>query len=156
MIILESNSLLPPFQFLYRKGLTTCDALLTLCPHLKVALNRNMEGRFIQLDSPTVIDTVSHYGLQYKMRSISVGGQFLSMLSEFVSDRRQCISLDGKVSASVVVVSGLPHGSVLGPLLFILHTSDFVGNHIVAMRIIQLVRELIGVHVHPPPPPKKN
>ena len=50
-----------------------------------------------------------------------------------LSDGRQCMCLDGKVNASVDVVLGVPHGSVLGPL-FILYTSEFfhiVGNHIV-------------------------
>ena len=42
---LESNSLLPTLQFLYRRGLGTCDALLTLSHHLQAALDRSMEGR---------------------------------------------------------------------------------------------------------------
>ena len=50
-----------------------------------------------------------------------IGRQFLSIVSEFLSDRRQLVHLDGKVSASVDVVSGVPQGSVLGPLLFILY-----------------------------------
>ena len=42
------------------------------------------------------------------MRSISIGGQFLSIVSEFLSDRRQRGCLDGKVNVSVDVVSGVP------------------------------------------------
>ena len=41
------EGLLPPSQFSYRRGLGTCDALLTLSPHLQVALDRGMEGRFV-------------------------------------------------------------------------------------------------------------
>ena len=69
----------------------------------------------------------------YKLRSIGVGGQFLSMVPKFHSDRRQRVRLVGKVNVSVNVVSGVAR-SVLGPLLFILYTSKLfckVGNHIV-------------------------
>ena len=61
-------------------------------------------------------------------------GKFLSIVSEFFSDTRQRVRLEGKVNASVDVVSGVPLGSVLEPLLFILYTSEFfhiARNHIV-------------------------
>ena len=65
--------------------------------------------------------------------------QFLSIASKFLSDRRQRVCLDGKVSASVDVVSGVPQASVLRPLLCILDTSELfhiVGNRIECMRMI--------------------
>ena len=79
-----------------------------------------MEERVIQLDFSAAFDRVSHCGLVYKLKSIGVGKQFSSIASEFLRYRRQRVRLDGKVSASVDVVSGVPQGSVLGPLLFIL------------------------------------
>ena len=45
---LKSKSLLPPSQFSHRRGLGTCDALLTLPHHLQIALHRSMEGRLVQ------------------------------------------------------------------------------------------------------------
>ena len=59
----------------------------------------------------------------------------MSIVSEFLSDRRQRVRLDGKVSASVNVVAEVSQGSVLGSLLFILYTTELfhiVGNHIVS------------------------
>ena len=64
-----------------------------------------MEGGLVQLDCSAAFDRVSHCGLLYKLRSIGVAGPFLSIVSEFISDRRQCVRLDGKVSVSVDVVS---------------------------------------------------
>ena len=58
----------------------------------------------------------------------------MSIVAEFLSDRRQRMRLNGKFSPSVELVSGEPLGSVLGPLLFILYTSELfhiVGNNIV-------------------------
>ena len=62
----------------------------------------------------------------------------MSVVSEFLSDRRQSVRLDGKASASVDVVSGEPQGSILGPL-FILYTYDLstlLGTRLWAMRMI--------------------
>ena len=60
---LEGSSLLSYSQFSYRRGLRTCDALLTVSHHLQVAVNRGIEGRLVQLDFSTAFDRVSHRGL---------------------------------------------------------------------------------------------
>ena len=80
--LLEGNSLLPPYQFSYRKGLGICNALLIFSHHLQVAIDRG-------IDFSVAFDTVSHRGLLYKLRFIGFGRQFLSIVSEFPSDRRQ-------------------------------------------------------------------
>ena len=92
-----------------------------------------MEGRLVQLVFLVAFYTVSHCGVLYKLRSIGVGGQFLSIVLEFLSDRKQGVRLNGKVSASVDVASGVPQGSIL-ELMFILYISQFfpiVGSYIV-------------------------
>ena len=91
---LESNNLLPPSQFSYIKGLGPSDALLTFSHQLRVALDRGIGGRLVQLHFSAAFDVVSHCGLL----------QFLFIVSEFLSDRRQRVRLDGKVSESVNVV----------------------------------------------------
>ena len=60
----------------------------------------------------------------YELRPIDVGGQYFSILSQFLRDRRQRVCLDGKDSVSVDVVSRSLQGSILGPLLFILYTYE--------------------------------
>ena len=94
-----------------------------------------MEKRLIQMDFSTAFEYSSHCGLLYKLRFITVGGQFLFIVSEFFSDRRQIVRLDGKVSASVDVDSGVHQSSVLGSLLFILYTSELF--HIVESYIVR-------------------
>ena len=58
-----------------------------------------MEGKFVHLDFSATFNRVSHCGLLYLLRSLGVGGQFLSIVLEFLSDRRHHVCLDGKVSA---------------------------------------------------------
>ena len=130
---LKSYSMFPPSKFSYRRGLGTGDALLTLSNYLLAALDRGIERRLFQLDFSAAFDRVSHCDLLHKLRSTGVGGQFLSLVSEFLSDRRQRVRLDGKGSTSVDVVSGVTQGSVLVSLLFILYTSELlhiIGYHI--------------------------
>ena len=133
--------MLPP-QFSYRRGLETCDHLLTLSHNQQVALDRGMEGSLVQLGLSAAFDKVSHYGLLYNLSSIGVGGLFLSIVSEYLSDGRKCVRLDGKISASVDVVSRVT-------LLFILYTSELF--HIVENRIVGYADDTMIYAVIPRP-----
>ena len=55
---------------------------------------------------------------------MGIGGPVFNVLKEFLSERKQCVAVDGKFSNMERVLSGVPQGSVLGPLLFILFTAD--------------------------------
>ena len=85
-------------QFLYIRSLGTCDALLTLSCHLQVALDRTWRGRLFQLYFSAAFDGVSDCCMLHKLRFIGVGRQFWSIVLKFLSDSRQCVRLDCKVS----------------------------------------------------------
>ena len=69
-------------------------------------------------------DRVSHSGILYKLRDVGVGDAVFDVFAGFLSDKLQRVVVDGIRSENVRVVSGVPHGSVLDPLLFLLYTSD--------------------------------
>ena len=67
---------------------------------------------------------MSHSGFLFKLKSIGVVGSVLPIRMEFLSNRRQRVVVDAATSEWIPIVSGMPQGSVLGPLLFILYTSE--------------------------------
>ena len=90
---------------------------------MQIALDSGQEARFAQINS-AAFDRVNHQGILYKLCSVGIGGSVLSKSTQFLSNRSQHVMVDGCRSKLVNVVSGVPQGSVFGPLLFLLYTSE--------------------------------
>ena len=121
---MERNGVLPTTQFPYRKGLSTCDALLFISHTLQSSLERGKEARMVQIDFRAAFARVTHLGILNRLCSLGIGGSVLSILTQFLPNRSQHVMVDGCQSKLVDVVSGVPQGSVLGPLMFLLYTSE--------------------------------
>ena len=78
----------------------------------------------MQIDFSATFDRVNHLGILYKLCSVGIGGSVLSILTQFLSNRSQHVMVDGCRSKLVNDASGVPQGSVQGPLLFLLYTSE--------------------------------
>ena len=103
---MECNGVLPTTQFAYRKGLGTCDAFLCVSHTLKV---HRRVGR--RLGSCSLISVQPL--ILYRLCSMGIGGSVLSILTQFLSNRSQHVTVDGCRSKLADVVSGVPQGSVL-------------------------------------------
>ena len=82
-------------------------------------MEMGQEARMVQIDISAAFDRVNHQGILVKHCYVRVGGSVLSILTEFLSNRSQCVVVDGCRSKLVNVVSGVPQ-----VILFILYTTE--------------------------------
>jgi len=125
---LEYHKLLIPDNSGFRKKHSTLTSLLGTCHSLYQAYDSNLSSRIVFLDISKAFDRVDHTSLIFKLQQLGIVGSLLNLLSSYLFHRSQVVLLGRSRSDLKYTNCGVPQGSVLGPLLFLIYVNDIATN----------------------------
>ena len=125
MSYLESNNMLHSSQFAYRKKISTEHAVIAMIEEWRKRLDEGFDVIAIFLDLSKAFDTVNHKILLAKLTYYNFHSNLINLIANYLTNRKIKVKVNDALSESQEIDVGVPQGSVLGPLLFIIYFNDF-------------------------------
>ena len=125
---LNDNALLTPLQSGFVPGDSTVNQLLRIYDDLCTSFDDGVTTQAVYFDISKAFDKVWHRGLLAKLKAIGVRNNLLAWFQDYLSNRSQSVVIKGECSEIKTIKAGVPQGSVLGPLLFLIYINDIVEN----------------------------
>ena len=121
---MESNKLINPNHHGFRGGHSTTTGLIQMYDSWIEALNNGQYSAACFLDLSAAFDVVDHNLLLEKLKLYGFSGSTIEWMSSYLLNRSQAVYVDGFLSNNLSINSGVPQGSILGPLMYIIFTNE--------------------------------
>lgn len=124
----DKYNLLPSFQSGFRRDYSCATALLKVTDDILQAADRGELTTLVLLDYSKAFDRLNHQLLLAILQHLGFKNDACKLIKSYLTGRSQAVKIQGQQSTSKCVTSGVPQGSILGPLLFTLYTSQLTCN----------------------------
>ena len=125
---LEVNNVFPDSQHGFRPGRSTVSQLVEQYENILNALANKHNMDILMLDYAKAFDTINHSILLQKLKNLGISGKVGKWIANFLLNRNQRVAINGFQSNPSKVISGVPQGTILAPVLFLIYIADIADN----------------------------